>query len=64
MTPHETLEQVWDESYSVDRSQRLWPDEPVPAVAFAGRNFRQGAMILDLPCGDGKNVLALLRWGR
>jgi ubiquinone/menaquinone biosynthesis C-methylase UbiE len=53
------LERTWNASYPESEGERLWPDEVVPIVNLALRFFRPGYPILDLPCGDGKNVLAL-----
>src|SRR5437879_6288406 len=58
-----SLEKTWDDSYPVAKHERLWPAEVVPMVAYACRFFRQNAPVLDLPCGDGKNVLALTKTG-
>jgi ubiquinone/menaquinone biosynthesis C-methylase UbiE len=52
---------LWNEAYapSVIQGQgNLWGDPPVPYAEVAGRLFAQhGAkVILDLPCGDGRNL--------
>lgn len=53
------LEQTWDATYPQEDGKLLWPKEVVPMVNFALRHFRPHAPILDIPCGDGKNVVAL-----
>ena len=63
MSNSKALEQAWDASYPSDDSERLWPEEVVPVVDFARRFFLANAAILDLPCGDGKNVQALAELG-
>lgn len=63
MSNSKALEQTWDASYPSDDSERLWPEEVVPVVDFARRFFVANAAILDLPCGDGKNVQALAELG-
>jgi len=59
MSKSKALERTWDASYPADDNERLWPEDVVPVVDFARRFFAAGAAILDLPCGDGKNVRAL-----
>jgi SAM-dependent methyltransferase len=63
MTEPQTLEKVWDLSYPTDVNERLWPEQIVPMVEFARGFFRTGRLILDLPCGDGKNSFALAEIG-
>ena len=63
MSNRKALEQRWDAAYPCDDNERLWPDEVVPVVDFARRFFVANASILDLPCGDGKNVQALSELG-
>ncbi len=63
MSKSKVLEQTWDASYPSGDNQRLWPEDVVPVVDFARRYFLPNAAILDLPCGDGKNVQALSELG-
>jgi SAM-dependent methyltransferase len=52
---------LWDEAY--DSSQlkghaNLWGDPPVPYAETAARRFAESSasVVLDLPCGDGRNL--------
>jgi len=52
---------LWDGAYdtSVIKDQgNLWGDPPVPYAATAARMFAENsaAVIIDLPCGDGRNL--------
>jgi SAM-dependent methyltransferase len=52
---------LWDDAYTpaVLRGQaNLWGDPPVPHAAAAARLFAAAgaAVVLDLPCGDGRNL--------
>lgn len=51
----------WDEAYGEDHlkeQQNLWGDPPVPYAATAAELFRQNnsRVVVDLPCGDGRNL--------
>jgi ubiquinone/menaquinone biosynthesis C-methylase UbiE len=55
---------VWDEAYGpahLKDQQNLWGDPPVPYAAAAAELFRrnESRLIIDLPCGDGRNLAAL-----
>ncbi len=63
MSKSKALEQTWDASYPDDDNERLWPEDVVPVFDFARRFFVANSAILDLPCGDGKNVEALAELG-
>lgn len=51
---------LWDGAYQPARHSRtnLWGDPPVPYAETAAALFRQHAasVVLDLPCGDGRNL--------
>jgi ubiquinone/menaquinone biosynthesis C-methylase UbiE len=52
---------LWDDAYDSSHLQgqaNLWGDPPVPYAETAARLFARGgaAVILDLPCGDGRNL--------
>lgn len=57
------LRNLWDTTYSKDRAQSLWGDNPVPFVADAIDSFvaLNAHTVLDLGCGDGRNTLALAK---
>jgi ubiquinone/menaquinone biosynthesis C-methylase UbiE len=55
---------MWDEAYGpavLKDQQNLWGDPPVPYAAVAAELFKQNQskVIIDLPCGDGRNLAAL-----
>jgi ubiquinone/menaquinone biosynthesis C-methylase UbiE len=52
---------LWNDAYRTSQVQaegNLWGDPPVPHAAKAARLFAEhgAAVILDLPCGDGRNL--------
>jgi ubiquinone/menaquinone biosynthesis C-methylase UbiE len=52
---------LWNDAYDTSQVQaegNLWGDPPVPHAEKAARLFAQhsAAVILDLPCGDGRNL--------
>lgn len=52
---------LWNNAYDTSRVRgtgNLWGDPPVPYAAAAARLFaaNSAAVILDLPCGDGRNL--------
>ena len=52
---------LWNEAYDQSHlkdQQNLWGDPPVPYAAVAARLFAasDASTILDLPCGDGRNL--------
>jgi hypothetical protein len=54
----------WDEAYGpahLKGQQNLWGDPPVPYAATAAALFGQAEskVVIDLPCGDGRNLEAL-----
>ena len=55
---------MWNDAY-VNGADNLWGDPPVPAAAEAARVFADnGAFtVLDMPCGDGRNLPALAQGG-
>ena len=57
---------LWNDAYQVPQTKgesNLWGDPPVPYAATAAELFaRNGArVILDVPCGDGRNLPPLTR---
>jgi ubiquinone/menaquinone biosynthesis C-methylase UbiE len=55
---------MWDEAYGpavLKDQQNLWGDPPVPYAAAAAELFKQNKskVVIDLPCGDGRNLAAL-----
>jgi ubiquinone/menaquinone biosynthesis C-methylase UbiE len=57
---------LWNDAYQVPQTKgesNLWGDPPVPYAATAAELFaRNGAkVILDLPCGDGRNLPPLAK---
>jgi ubiquinone/menaquinone biosynthesis C-methylase UbiE len=53
---------TWDESYKLSASKNLWGDPPVPFVVTATDLFGStpSAVVLDIPCGDGRNLPPLM----
>lgn len=51
---------LWDGAYApaLQGQGNLWGDPPVPYAATAAKLFaeRSAAVVLDLPCGDGRNL--------
>lgn len=52
---------LWNDAYapsSLNGEANLWGDPPVPYAAVAARRFAESsaAVVLDLPCGDGRNL--------
>jgi SAM-dependent methyltransferase len=52
---------LWDDAYDQSHLQdhrNLWGDPPVPFAATAARLFANtgAAVVIDLPCGDGRNL--------
>jgi ubiquinone/menaquinone biosynthesis C-methylase UbiE len=52
---------LWNEAYDVsvlEGQGNLWGDPPVPYAATAAETFRAAgaSVVLDLPCGDGRNL--------
>jgi SAM-dependent methyltransferase len=55
---------LWDEAYDPTQLREhgnLWGDPPVPYAAVAGERFgaNGASVVIDLPCGDGRNLAAL-----
>ena len=52
---------LWNEAYApshVHGQGNLWGDPPVPGAETAGRLFAENSasIVVDLPCGDGRNL--------
>ena len=57
---------LWNDAYDTSQVQQegnLWGDPPVPHAEKAARLFaaNSAAVILDLPCGDGRNLPPLAK---
>jgi SAM-dependent methyltransferase len=54
---------TWDKSYDLQRARNLWGEGPVPYIERAIETFEKhgGTRFLDMPCGDGRNTVALAR---
>lgn len=55
---------LWDEAYGAEHlkdHQNLWGDPPVPYAVRAAELFRENRsrVVIDLPCGDGRNLAPL-----
>lgn len=55
---------LWNDAYDTSQVQaegNLWGDPPVPHAEKAARLFAEhgAAVVLDLPCGDGRNIAPL-----
>lgn len=63
VTLPERAKELWDASYDVTKQDNLWGDPPVPFCAGAAAQFSAhgAARVLDLPCGDGRNLAVLAR---
>ncbi|MEU4798305.1 class I SAM-dependent methyltransferase [Streptomyces sp. NPDC023327] len=48
----------WNDAYRLDGHANLWGDPPVPYVVNAAKLFADHSafVVLDLPCGDGRNL--------
>ncbi|MCD9186461.1 MAG: class I SAM-dependent methyltransferase [Pyrinomonadaceae bacterium] len=57
------LKVKWDQSYNLKEANNLWGDEPVPFIAEAIALFKSegGSKFIDIPCGDGRNLLNLAK---
>lgn len=51
----------WDKSYAITKNETLWGNASVPYMKKAIKYFKnkQGTFYLDLPCGDGRNIIPL-----
>jgi ubiquinone/menaquinone biosynthesis C-methylase UbiE len=53
---------AWDHSYDLQNNPNLWGAEAVPAAKKAVEIFNiSSGWVLDLPCGDGRNTVALAK---
>ncbi|MFY1577252.1 class I SAM-dependent methyltransferase [Verrucosispora sp. WMMD703] len=57
----EAAKHQWNEAYQLDGHPNLWGDPPVPYVVNAAKLFadHDAMVVLDLPCGDGRNLSPL-----
>lgn len=55
----------WEEAYARHAATGLWSDEPVPCLddTIAELSRRDTRTVLDLGCGDGRNLLRLVDAG-
>lgn len=53
--------QRWNTSYNISKTETLWGSDHVPFIKKAVRCFKSGSgtSYLDLPCGDGRNLIPL-----
>lgn len=53
----------WNDSYKLKKSDNLWGDDYVPFINDAINQFKResGQYYLDLPCGDGRNLLPMCK---
>ncbi len=60
-----SLNDAWERAYASRSGGALWQDAPIPQLAFAIETLKdsQAAEVLDLGCGDGRNLVALARAG-
>jgi SAM-dependent methyltransferase len=62
-TPDAAAIPLWNNAYDPARrtASNLWGDPPVPYAEIAARRFADSVanVILDLPCGDGRNLAPL-----
>src|SRR5690242_16171053 len=58
---NETSKELWNRSYQIKASSNLWGEAPVPWVPMSIERFKadDARIVLDLPCGDGRNVFHL-----
>lgn len=59
--PDELAKGQWNDAYRLDGHRNLWGDPPVPYVVNAAALFNDhdAMVVLDLPCGDGRNLAPL-----
>src|SRR3989344_1894870 len=55
--------QQWNTSYNISKTKTLWGADYVPFMEMAVGYFKDGTgtFYLDLPCGDGRNLIPLAR---
>lgn len=53
---------IWDASYCLTKAETLWGEGAVPYVARAAEIFRtrKCLSVIDIPCGDGRNLKDLM----
>ncbi|CAO5245602.1 class I SAM-dependent methyltransferase [Frankia sp. AgKG'84/4] len=59
------LQQGWEDAYQRQADGPLWQDEAIPVIesAVAELRTRQARTVVDLGCGDGRNLAVLLDAG-
>ncbi len=59
------LSQGWEDVYRHAEAETMWQDEPVPLLQDAVEMLRlqSARTVLDIGCGDGRNVAALAKEG-
>jgi ubiquinone/menaquinone biosynthesis C-methylase UbiE len=50
---------AWDAAYKLEEASMLWGEPPVPYVIEKTRAISREGVVLELPCGDGRNTLPL-----
>ena len=59
------LNEAWERAYALQTGGSLWQEGPIPQLASAIHVLRGAQVedVLDLGCGDGRNLVALARAG-
>ncbi|MEU1176794.1 methyltransferase domain-containing protein [Streptomyces sp. NPDC005820] len=59
------LQYGWEKAYQEQGEQPLWQEEPIPVIpeAVAELRKREVRSVVDLGCGDGRNLAALVDAG-
>jgi SAM-dependent methyltransferase len=61
----DAAKELWNSAYILDleKQPNLWGDPPVPFAETAAKLFLENSafVVLDLPCGDGRNLPPLAR---
>ncbi len=55
----------WEEAYAANDASSLWSEEPIPFIKVAIEFLKREATrtVLDVGCGDGRNLAELVRAG-
>lgn len=58
MTPDELSAVRWNENYDI-KASTLWGEPPVPYASEWLKHLTVSGPVLDMPCGDGRNIVPL-----